>query len=56
MKKHHSFSINEIENLYPYERNVYYDFIRGELRNQTQQQSNVYTDPNNVPWQTINQH
>jgi hypothetical protein len=53
MKKHHSFNINEIENMYPYERNVYYDFIRGELQEKAQSSQNekhVFTDPKDVPW------
>ena len=44
MKKHHSFLVTEIENMYPFERNVYYDMIRNEIEKsqQKQQQSNVY--------------
>lgn len=38
MKKHHSFLVSEIENMYPFERDVYYDLIRNEMQKQQQDQ------------------
>lgn len=43
MKKHHSFLVDEIENMYPFERDVYYDLIRNEIEKQKKEASNVVT-------------
>ena len=38
MSKFHNFSITEIENMYPFERDVYYELILAQLKEEADQQ------------------